>query len=323
VISTPKIPVKIRDFDAADVVVRERFDAWHDSFGYFYDVKRAVQPDHPANWRHQAWDFSDLLITTHDLGPFVGHRGPAQIKRFTDCQLMVRYVREGVQHSLHEDSPVVMKAGHIYVYRKDRGFHTLVKDRVKTIAVGVSYSPHLLKPDLLPNFLALEQTAPNTTFLMNVMERIEATVHSRKQIAELGLDVQFREVLLDILTPQSAAIPCQKSSIKARRMAMKAFVDQHFDKPDFDIEQLLSEFGASRATVFRDFAQDGGLQHHIVSLRLDRAFDELAKSPPIRGRIQQVAEARGFANTGHFSTLFRHHFGTPPSDVVMIGQFSE
>ncbi|MEM7058112.1 MAG: AraC family transcriptional regulator [Pseudomonadota bacterium] len=318
------VPItKVREFDGTGISLRERFDAWHDSFDYFYEAKRAADPDRPANWRHRGWYLNDLLITMHDLGPFVGHRGPDQVKLELGYDLLVRYVREGTQHSLHEEIPVVMQAGQIYVYRADREFSTLVKDRVKTIAVGMSFDAQTFDTSLLPNFLALDPTDPNTKVLMNVMERMETAVMDPRKIYEPGLDLQFRAVLEDILMPTPLHEPPGKSAIQARQTAMKAFVDRNLDRPDFDIEQLLSAFGASRATIFRDFAEDGGLQHYVTSRRLNRAFRDLANAQPSRGKINEVATNRGFMDVGHFSRLFRQQFGITPSDALLISNQPE
>lgn len=311
---------KIRDFNTNGIAVRERFDAWYDSFDYFYEAKRVVQPDHPANWQHKAWHMGELLITTHDLGPFVGHHGTDQIKRFSGYDLLVRYVREGVQHSLHEDVPVVMKAGNVYVYRADREFSTLVKDRVKTIAIGLSLESDLFNSADLPNFLELDPNVPGTSILKNIMEMIEKTVECAAEPAQPDLDLQFVAILAKLLNPKQQDGSSRRFAIRARKTAMKSFVDRNFDKPGFDISQLLSAFGASRATIFRDFADDGGLQRYVISRRLDGAFDDLAKSTPSRGRVQQVAVARGFEDAGHFCRLFKLQYGITPSDAMIIGR---
>lgn len=78
---------------------------------------------------------------------------------------------------------------------------------------------------------------------------------------------------------------------------------------------LCAAFGASRATIYRDFAADGGVERFIVRRRLDRAFRELASCPPDRGRVRRVAERWGFACPYHFSRAFRRQFDLWPSEV--------
>ena len=312
----------VRHFDSAGLPVRERFDAWRDSFEFFYATSPVADRENNADWRHSAWRLNDLVVTTHDLGPFVGHRGPTQIKRESEYQMLVRYVREGMQHGLHNGQPVVMQAGGVYIYRADREFSTLVKDRVRTMAVGIAFDPQILTPDQMPTLMALDPHAGSTRILKNIMERIEDTVCGRRCNQNSNLHQQFRSVLLDILRPKNATSPGRTASIAARRSAMKGFIDQNLNKPGFDVDQLFSAFGASRATIFRDFAPDGGLQHYVTSRRLERAFDDLSNTPPYRGKIQTVAAAHGFPDTGHFSRLFRQHFGITPSDTMMIGRLA-
>jgi AraC-like DNA-binding protein len=94
----------------------------------------------------------------------------------------------------------------------------------------------------------------------------------------------------------------------ARTAAMKAFIDQNLAEPDLGIDMLLEKFGASRATVYRDFAEDGGLQNFILSRRLHRAYRALSEAAPTRGAVLAMAEACGFETLAHFSRSFRAAF---------------
>ena len=101
-----------------------------------------------------------------------------------------------------------------------------------------------------------------------------------------------------------------------RVAAMKAYIDQNLAEPELGIDMLLEKFGASRATVYRDFAEDGGLQNFILSRRLHRAYRALSEAAPTRGAILAIAESCGFQTLAHFSRSFREHYGERPSDVL-------
>jgi AraC-like DNA-binding protein len=107
----------------------------------------------------------------------------------------------------------------------------------------------------------------------------------------------------------------------ARIAAMKAFIDQNLVEPGLGIDMLLEKFGASRATIYRDFAPDGGLQNFIRSRRLHRAYRTLSEAAPTHGAVLAIAEACGFETLAHFSRSFREHFGKRPSDV--LGQWQD
>lgn len=103
---------------------------------------------------------------------------------------------------------------------------------------------------------------------------------------------------------------------QARIAVLKRIIDQNLGDPDLGIETLLTDVGASRATIYRDFAEDGGLQRYIHMRRLQRAFRLLSEAPPGRGAVQDVATRCGFLSLAHFSRSFRARFGVAPSDAI-------
>ena len=101
-----------------------------------------------------------------------------------------------------------------------------------------------------------------------------------------------------------------------RRLAMRRYLEERLGEPELGPARLCAAFGASRATVYRDFAEDGGVERFITRRRLERAYHELASGPPERGRVRRVAERWGFACPYHFSRAFRRQFDRWPSDVI-------
>jgi AraC-like DNA-binding protein len=104
-----------------------------------------------------------------------------------------------------------------------------------------------------------------------------------------------------------------------RRRAMRSYLERHLREPDLAVERLCRTFNVARATVYRDFADVGGVERYIFLRRLERAFLELAGQPPVRGAVQRVADDWGFASLSHFSRAFLEHFGMRPSDAAAFG----
>lgn len=82
------------------------------------------------------------------------------------------------------------------------------------------------------------------------------------------------------------------------------------------VERLCRDFHISRATLYRMFAAEGGVQHYIMDRRLDRCFTELCGSPATRGRVGEVANRWGFTDAAHFNKRFKRRFGFAPSDCL-------
>ncbi|NEK22302.1 helix-turn-helix domain-containing protein [Sulfitobacter sp. JBTF-M27] len=98
-----------------------------------------------------------------------------------------------------------------------------------------------------------------------------------------------------------------------RRFALETPISQ-----DVSAESVARDFGVSRASVFRAFADDGGLGRFRLGVKLDRAHDALAGQPQRRGHVSELASEMGFSSTAHFSDAFQNRFGVRPSEASKL-----
>jgi len=80
--------------------------------------------------------------------------------------------------------------------------------------------------------------------------------------------------------------------------------------------EIAAATGASRSTLYRAFADHGGVQRRIQTLRLERARDVLRRRVGNHPRVSEVAYQHGFASEAHFSRAFRSRFGHSPSEAT-------
>lgn len=140
------------------------------------------------------------------------------------------------------------------------------------------------------------------------LRRYEAAVLER-EIADV-INELFRE---------APAIAIDHAAItKARTGAIRRFInDQLFDK-ELGSELLCAKFGLSRASLYREFQNEGGVIRYIGRQRLQKALQELAAVPREWGRISQTAYKYGYDDPLKFSTVFRKEFGFTPSDALAL-----
>ncbi|MHC2089024.1 helix-turn-helix transcriptional regulator [Methylobacterium sp. CM6244] len=81
------------------------------------------------------------------------------------------------------------------------------------------------------------------------------------------------------------------------------------------IDTLITQFGLSRATLYRLFEHEGGVASYIRERRLLRAMKLLGAAGG-RPRISSVAYATGFSDEKTFSRAFRRRFGFLPSEAL-------
>ena len=92
-------------------------------------------------------------------------------------------------------------------------------------------------------------------------------------------------------------------------------LNENLSNPDFNVEQLIKEVGISRAHLHRKMKEITGIStgEFIRNLRLEQAA-RLIREGTVN--VTQVAYAVGFSNQAHFSTVFKKHFGVPPSEYA-------
>lgn len=90
-------------------------------------------------------------------------------------------------------------------------------------------------------------------------------------------------------------------------------VNLHLSDADFGVDELCIEVGVSRSQLHRKMKELTGIGagEFIRNIRLEQAARLLKETDM---NVSQVAYAVGFSNLGHFSKIFRTHFGEYPSD---------
>lgn len=95
---------------------------------------------------------------------------------------------------------------------------------------------------------------------------------------------------------------------------MLEYIEENIANHELGVELLTKAFPTSRAVVYRNFEDFGGVTRYIAKRRLERAlsvlvFDRLDMS------IGQIATDHGYRSQGHFSRAFKKHFGVSPKDA--------
>lgn len=142
--------------------------------------------------------------------------------------------------------------------------------------------------------------------------KIQTTLANRRRMSEYYLKRVERSVSPSglsgepIISKQHAE-PADCSFIdKATAIVMKNLADT-----DFDIDRLCREMAMSRTLFYGRLKTLTSLapQDFVRNIRLQRAASLLREGKP----VVDVAIMAGFANSKHFSTVFKKHFGVPPS----------
>lgn len=93
------------------------------------------------------------------------------------------------------------------------------------------------------------------------------------------------------------------------------YIEAHLADPALGVDGICRYLRCSRATLYRLFGEQGGVQEYIRRRRLVACFKAIGAPGQAHRRIYDIALDFGFTSPSHFSHLFRAHFGVTPREA--------
>lgn len=112
----------------------------------------------------------------------------------------------------------------------------------------------------------------------------------------------------------------QKAARRSMRKLVQRYIEEHLTVEALSPEQVAGAFRLSRASLYRLFDADGGVNAYIQGRRLDRCFDELARSKGSGLSIAELAYRYAYSNESTFSRAFRRRFSLSPREVRALAE---
>lgn len=289
-------------------------EIWRHVVDGTFELEGPFTPERGHRVKTQVWFLEDLLLAALQAEANVVHRTYDLVNRNPTPVVKVRVYRSGYSLLIHGDEERTLGTGAIHFIDHDRPARQISTDH-EQFTLTVPY--HLLgyDPSRHPATFSIGIDTPRGRLLQAGLGLALEEARTLEQGEAGGLAAALSGLLQGIVAGGTDS-EVDGRTRQARIAAMKTFIDKNLSDPDLGIDMLLKAFGASRATIYRDFADDGGLQHFILTRRLQRAYRTLSEATPSRGAVQDAAERSGFVTLAHFSRSFRDQFGERPSDVL-------
>ena len=90
-------------------------------------------------------------------------------------------------------------------------------------------------------------------------------------------------------------------------------IGQRYREPDLDVARVAALVRASRATLYRAFADGEGISATVTNLRIEQAAIALRDAKDTR-LIREIALSVGFDQVSSFNRAFRKKYGCTPGD---------
>lgn len=307
-------------FDSALEGRKHRYDSWREMVRCVYDVEPIEDADSPPE-RLDGWLVDSLIFSevAFSKQTFSHHSGHLQDSNYLSFQIY----ETGGAKGIAADEPWTMRPGQVHIFDFSREFHSVAH---KSVVSGVTIPHEAIgyRPDMHPAHIVYSGHSAVGRFLMDSYHLIRRRLPELHQQEATALAQGFCGLLRGVLSPQAKPVETiAKRSASERRLAMRSYLDRNLSDPSLGIDHLLRTFGASRPSIYRSFADVGGVSNYINARRLDRAFHRLRSTGPSHGRIKEIANQFGYYDTAYFNRLFRQRFGTTPGNIMQSRHLSD
>ena len=297
---------------------RLRRKAWIESMKPIYDISPIEKKDAEFKASSQVWEAGGLFFWTmaHDA-QIMEHRRSKHGSAGENDYLFTLVYRTGGAKSIHDGRPTEHRPNDVHILDFSRD-HRSVTMNSEAEGILAPYEMVGFEPDKHAANIRLSSDTP-AGYILSELSAMVFEKLPTIELKEAEIMAGMLSGTLRSLISGEADDVAKAQAISGRRAVMQRFVVENIHDMSLDVATLCRKFDVSRATVFRDF-EPGGLQHFITLHRLDRALNDIACGPVIRGRIALIADKWGFSSPAHFSRAFRDNFGFSPSDAVGVGR---
>ncbi|MFC3613311.1 helix-turn-helix domain-containing protein [Lutimaribacter marinistellae] len=135
---------------------------------------------------------------------------------------------------------------------------------------------------------------------------------------EARLDAEFDRFIhvLRLVLEQGTETNLDARLRTARKRLVLNEIGKRALTPGLTVDRLLTDLPFSRATVYRDFAESGGIARAVRRKRMIAAWHLLADADTTPAVVERTALKIGFGSIHSFSKAFKRETGFRPSDVV-------
>lgn len=305
--------------DLTDAALEHRAELWSNYLRTNFDVALVggSAATHPP--RANSWLLGNVFLSDIAFGSAVMHRRKQHTRHDHDGFLWLEVRRAGMQQNEFGSDSFKALPGDVTLldYSSEYRGRSYATNSANII---ISHTAVGYDPGRHPKFVrfpadsvvgrVLRSTVLNLTDVLNCTTKAEADAISQ------GLLGLLRGLLIE------KAGTVSPSFTAARDRTIRDYIERNLGQRKLNADVISAEFHVSRATVYRNFKEDGGLERYIMARKLEAALHALSFGPMERGVVSRAAERWGFSSTWHFSREFRRRFGFFPREVVGAGHSS-
>ncbi|MDA4845893.1 helix-turn-helix domain-containing protein [Hoeflea poritis] len=229
--------------------------------------------------------------------------------------LILQIFKSGRATGVLGDQSWEINSGEIHILDFSRELYSTAT-HAEMVSVIIPHDAIGYNPDKHPPHIHLSGKPSIAQFILSTVLSLVMQLSDVSAKDERSFSQGFCNLIRCALLTESATLSVNQNYRKERRQRMQTYISQHLSDPELDAEHLCKTFHVSRPTIYRDFAEAGGVAKFITQRRLERAYYRLTSSGSSPIRVSNVAFELGFMDPGYFSRIFRRRFGISPKEAA-------
>jgi AraC-like DNA-binding protein len=309
-----------RSISTQGVNVSERREFWESGATFLFGALQLEEQSRaPFDANFSFTNISDLVFCrlssrvphrVHRTGVVASHDDRPFLKAVLQTKGRSVISQHDRTTPLYSGEWTVYDAGEPYSVALSAGaeFSMLLVPRVKVISRGFDLQSLILRRLSANRGLGklIWSLVGNTVDLMPELQD-----RSSFEVAEIVAHMT-RLAMLDQVEGESVTV----NSREALRERVKFYISAHLNDPDLSIAKIASLARCSKRYLHMLFrSEDFSISDYILQTRLARCRTDLLDPKQAHRTITEIAYARGFNSSNHFSRCFRREFGVAPREL--------
>ena len=298
-------------FSTAHLPPSERHDAWLRRDWPRSEPIFRTDPTEPFDTHWETVPLGPLTFVYCEITGMRWERRREAIRTSSFDPLIVNMMDEGLAEGDMDGRSFRQPAGHLLIDDLGRhSIHVSTASVTHSIVVPRGVAETWLSP--LDDLHGMVIGPPAAAMIMAQARQVRQMFGQLTPGTGERLGRVFMEMLAALVTDRRQ-LTAPASDTALLRSRAQALVERLLDSEKVTAERLCKRLDVSRAELFEAFRGEGGVQHYVLGLRLERAraaVADLGRGEP----IGEIAHRFGFSDASHLSRTFRVRFGMTPRE---------
>lgn len=242
-----------------------------------YDMTPIHSPHNTGTYKSKYWYFDRCMFTHVHSEASVVRRSRSQAEAGAGLVAILGYVSGGVR-GVMGDLSIDRDPGQMYLVDHAQRVDCI---QFPNEIHGVFLPKKLIgyDPDRHAPFIRFADNRVQGALLNRVFNRVFHDIQVRDAIDPTAFD-QLVACLKTCLGSDRRDGDVRRQARDALADLIRSYVDRNLTHRDLSVATILTNFGLSRASLFRMFERDGGFRRFVNRRRVHRAVIDIASTPP-------------------------------------------